>query len=109
MKPYISTILTISILAASGPLVVPATAREDAKPYFAGMFAQGCDSVARCVDEAQQLARSVCAKLNYRHVASPTRTEEVLVIVGGGAQGSFTWQAPVNCTDQPVAGTQPSG
>lgn len=70
-----------------------------AEPYFAGMFAQGCDSVNRCVDEAMALSRDVCAKLGYRRVVTPTRPEEVLVVMGGGAQGTFTWQAPVNCSN----------
>lgn len=76
--------------------------------YFAGMFAQGCSSVNRCIEEALAIGRSVCGKLGYRHTVTPARSEEVLVITGGGAQGSFTWQAPVNCTNAPLSGSKSS-
>lgn len=76
--------------------------------YFAGMFAQGCSSINRCVEEALAVGRSVCGKLGYRHTVTPARSEEVLVIAGGGAQGSFTWQAPVNCTNAPISDSKPT-
>ncbi len=98
--------LTPLFLMLTLALTSPAFAQS---AYFAGMFAQGCDSVGRCVAEAQTVAQSVCAKLGYGHVATPTRESEILVIAGGGAQGNFTWQAPVNCTNQASDGSKPSG
>ena len=94
-----SVVLVLPLACAAGT-AVSAQNNLRTDPYFAGVFARACNSVNQCMDNAQQTGRDVCTKLGYRFAVTPSRPEEVLVTVSGNVQVSFTWSAPVNCSNQ---------